>query len=160
MINLTRSQEREERGKMGRGMLVSAFGAIFCWVPILGLLLAAIGFTKVFVRFTAIHRSRRRAYLAATLIILILVTGAQMAEVYLYVENPNILSEAGMWIFTKLTGETQLPGSSPGNYDYYGGVDYGTGPGMGYDPALYDEDQRDEGVWYESEDFGEEGETE
>jgi len=150
MIQLTRAQEREERQKMGRGMRTSIFGLIFCWVPLAGLILAAAGFMRVFVRITTLYRARRRAYLAAALLILLLVTGVQMGGVYLYIDNPGVLSEAGMWVFTKLTGQTELPGGY--SADYYG-VDYGTGGGLGYDPSLWDNQGGDEGgQWYESED--------
>ncbi|NLG24930.1 MAG: hypothetical protein GX558_06215, partial [Clostridiales bacterium] len=76
MANLSRSQEREERVKMGRGMLTSIFGLIFCWVPLLGLLLSSVGFVKVSMRLTTRHRARYATYFIATLLILILCTGA------------------------------------------------------------------------------------
>ena len=136
MINLSKGQEREERAKLKQGLLLAVFGLIFCWVPFLGLLLAVIGFLKVFVRITKRYKRRRTAYIALALSMLVICTGALMGEIYMYADNPNIIGDTGMWIFSKLTGMDVLPGS--GGQDYIGGTHYGPeSAGLGYDPDLF-----------------------
>lgn len=136
-MNYSRGQERDERAKLGTGLRLSVFGLIFCWLPFVGLILAAAGFIKIFVRITGRHKKRRAAYMAVSLVVLIACTGVLMGEVRAYINNPNIVQDTGMWLYTKLTGQSELPGSTLDDTNYTGGIDYGESGGMGYDPNLY-----------------------
>ena len=159
MLDISKAQEREERHGLGRGMIVSVFGLLFCWAPGLGLLLAGVGFCKVASRVTVRHRARRGLYVFVSFLILVAAAAALMAECYLYVQNPNIIKDTGMRVYTWVTGETELPGASDpqeGDGLYQadgGGVNYdNTGAaGLGLDTSIYGYDGDD--VWsYNEED--------
>ena len=153
MLDLSKAQEREERRGLGRGMVVSIFGLLFCWVPLLGLLLAGLGFGRVASRVTGRHKGRKAGYCFMSFLILAAATAVLMAECYFYVQNPNIIQEAGMKVYTLLTGETELPSGEDDGYEYEynpqggGGVDYDqTGTvGLGLDTSIYGYDGDD--VW-------------
>ena len=144
MLDLTKAQEREERQGLGRGMVTSMFGLLFCWVPLLGLLLAGLGFGKIASRVTGRHKGRKAGYCFMSFLILVGVTAVLMAECYFYVQNPNIIQETGMKVYTFLTGESELPSQQDdGEYDPDiadgTGVDYdqtGAG-GLGMDTSIY-----------------------
>ena len=140
MSHMSRSQEREERTKMGRGMLTSVFALFFCWVPILGIVLGSIGFIRIVTRVTRQFRTRFVVYLTASILILALCIGVLLGEIWIYSGNPNILSDTGMWLFQKVTGQTSLPIPTEAPIDnYMGGMDYSgmENPGMGLDDSLY-----------------------
>ena len=88
MIRLSRSQEREERRGMGRGLRASVIALCLCWLPVVGLLLAAIGFIRVAGRVTQAHKARQAVYLAVSLVVLIVCSGALAAEAYVYTHDP------------------------------------------------------------------------
>lgn len=159
MLDISKAQEREERHGLGRGMVVSVFGLLFCWVPLLGLLLAGVGFCKVISRVTVRHKTRRALYTVVSFLILAAVTAALMGECYLYVQNPNIIRETGMRVYTWVTGETELPGASDPLEDYYqtdgSGVNYDdTGAaGLGLDTSIYGYEGDDVWSYDEENDF-------
>jgi hypothetical protein len=140
-MDMSRGQEREERVKMGRGLRQSVFGLLFSWVPALGVILAAAGFIKVFSCITRSHRVRRFFYMLLSFILLAATTGVLMYGVYIYVDNPNIIRETGMWAFQKLTGQEELPTADDGTQNYFGGVDYtdSANPGLGQEAGGWDE---------------------
>ena len=126
MAKLSRAQERDERRKMGKGMTTSVVALILCWVPLLGVLLAAIGHISVMRCITVKYKKRFAAYSVLTVLILILCAGVLTVEVYAYSRNPNIVADTGSWLLEAITGE-----SVDGGYledDYTG--DYGFGMGM------------------------------
>jgi len=140
MLDISKSQEREERHGLGRGMVTSVFGLLFCWVPLLGLLLSAVGYGRIVSRVTVRHRARRSLYAIVSFLMLVVSTGVLMAECYFYVQDPDILQNLGMRAYTLITGEEQLPGADD-PLETYGadGVDYDqTGAaGMGLDTSIY-----------------------
>ena len=140
-MELSRGQEREERVKMGRGLRRSLIGLLFSWVPVLGVIIAASGFIKIFSCITRSYRVRRFFYMLLSFILLTATTAVLMYGIYLYVDNPNIINEAGMWVFQKLTGQEQLPTAGNGMQNYYGGVDYtdSANPGLGQDAGGWDQ---------------------
>ena len=141
-MEFSKGQEREERVKMGRGLRRSLFGLLFSWVPALGVIIAATGFIKIYACITRAYRVRRFFYMLLSFILLAATTAVLMYGIYLYVDNPNIINEAGMWAFQKLTGQEQLPTAGDGPQNYYGGVDYtdSMNPGLGQDAGGWNED--------------------
>ncbi len=133
MARMTRSQEREERQRMGRSVTTSVIALLLCWVPILGILLAAIGFIGVMRTITERHRKRFVISLIAVTIILVICAGVLTAEVYAYSRDPNLLENAGTRLLEIITGEYA------DDYNYSGGMDYSdmTMPGLGMNADLY-----------------------
>lgn len=145
MANVSRSQDREERTKMGQGMIFAVAGLVLCWLPVVGLLLSIIGFIKLAVRITQRHKKRLVVYTIVGLLSLVVSTGALLGEVWVYSRNPNVLEEVKLWTWTKLTGQTTLPGQQAltGGTDYTG-LDY---PGLGaeYQEGVLDSGEGDAG---------------
>lgn len=149
MTKFSKGQEREERTKMGQGMICSVFGLIFCLVPFVNLILSAIGFIRICGRITERHRVRRIVYLVLSGIILVVTSGMLMGEVYVFSRRPTIMSDLGTLSLEVLSGEksfdqgkdqlialiTTPAGSETAdpNYEFENGKDY-TGmdnPGLG-----------------------------
>ena len=175
-MEFSSGQEREERVKMGRGLRQSVFGLLFSWVPALGVIIAAAGFIKIYACITRSYRVRRFFYMLLSFILLVATTAVLMYGIYLYVENPNIINETGMWIFQKLTGQEELPTANDnGPQNYLGGQDYTNSeyPGLGQDAGGWgeypninfggDEDNYPEDMFFNDEydpDFGNDDWTE
>ena len=141
-MEFSRGQEREERVKMGRGLRQSLFGLLFSWVPALGVIIAAAGFIKIYACITRSYRVRRFFYMLLSFILLTATTAVLMYGIYLYVDNPNIINETGMWVFQKLTGQEQLPTANDNGAPYYpGGMDYTdfANPGLGQQAGAWNE---------------------
>jgi hypothetical protein len=140
-MEMSRGLEREERIKMGRGLRQSIYGLLFSWVPALGVILAAAGFIKIFSCITKSYRVRRFFYMLLSFIFLAATTGVLMYGIYLYVDNPNIINETGMWVFRNLTGQDELPTADDGAHNYLGGVDYtdSLNPGLGQEAGGWSE---------------------
>ena len=136
MATLTRAQEREERRRMGRGVTTSIAALFLCWVPVLGILLAAIGFIGVMRTITVQHRKRFVASLIAVILILVLCAGVLTAEVYAYSRDPNMLDNLGTRLLEMITGEYADDYNYSGGTDY---TDYGT-TGLGMNADLYSTD--------------------
>ena len=103
---------------MSRGLTTSIVALVLCWVPVLGVILAAAGFVGVMGCLTEKHIKRWRITLVVVSIILVLCVGVLTAEVYAYSRNPNIIQETGTWLLETITGQ------HTDDYNYYGGVDY------------------------------------
>ncbi len=132
MIKLSRAQEREEKRKMNRGVTTSVVALLLCWLPVVGLLLAAIGFIGVIRCITEKHRKRFVASMIAVTLILIVNAGVLSAEVYAYSRDPDIVQNAGTWLLETITGE------HADDYNYMGGEDYsGDYQGLGMDGDLF-----------------------
>jgi len=118
---------------MGRGLTTSIVALILCWVPVLGLLLAAAGFISVMGCMTERYIKRWRMTLIAVTLIMVLCVGVLTYEVYAYSRDPNIIENAGTWLLETLTGQYA------DDYNYSGGVDYSgmDYPGLGMDSGLY-----------------------
>lgn len=159
MLVISKSQERDERRGLGRGMVTAIYGLLFCWIPLLGLLLSSVGYGRIVSRVTVRHKTRRRLYAAAAFLMLVVSTGVLMAECYFYVQNPNLPQELGMRAYTWLTGESQLPGADDSlqAFDevYAPGVDYDqTGAaGLGLDTSIYGYEGDEVWGYDEEEDF-------
>jgi len=93
MMTMSKSQEREERSKLGRGMVLSLFGLIFCWVPVLGQLLTTVGFIQVIARFTQAHRVRQVVYSMISFVFVGASVGALMLTLWMYGQNPDFIIE-------------------------------------------------------------------
>jgi type III secretory pathway component EscS len=130
---MTRAQEREERRRMGRGVTTSIVALFLCWVPVLGILLAAVGFIGVMRTVTEYYRKRFIVSLIAVILILVICAGVLTAEVYAYSRDPDILSNFGTRLLEMITGEYM------DDYNYYGGMDYSdsAAPGLGMNSDLY-----------------------
>lgn len=130
MAKYSKSHEREEREKMGRGFWHSLFGLLFCWVPGLGLLLSVSGFVRQIVRITEKYRVRLALYLLFAIISLVLCVGVFVAEVYQYSRDPDMPQKVMADVWQTLTGQSELPWEAGGSGE---GTDY-TGyeqPGLG-----------------------------
>lgn len=126
MPKYSRGHEREECTKMWRGFWHSTFGILFCWVPILGLVLSISGFARQVVRMTVKYRKRMALFTLYGLLSLVISIGAIVGGLYAYSRNPNILQDSATWAWTKLTGQPALPGQTPPT-DYTGQSDPGLG---------------------------------
>ena len=121
MALLSRSQEREETRRMNRGVTTSIFALLLCWVPGLGILLAAIGFIGVMRCITERYAKQFAISITAVSIILAICTGVLTYEVYAYSRDPDIIENTGEWLLEVITGEYA------DDYNYMGGEDY-SGP--------------------------------
>lgn len=110
---------------MNRGVTTSVAALLLCWVPVLGVLLAAIGFIGVMRCFTERYVKRFVVSVVATTLILVACTGMLSYEVYAYSRDPNIVQNTGTWLLETITGE------HADDYNYMGGVDYSEGDGQG-----------------------------
>lgn len=108
-MKFSKSHEREEARLMRKGFLHSLAGLLLCWLPGVGLLLAISGFVRVMVRITRKFRARRRAYLAFSVIALLLCTGALLGEVWVYSRDPAILNRIGKSAWAFVTGQQSAP---------------------------------------------------
>ena len=133
MAKLTRAQEREERRRMSRSVTTSVAALFLCWLPVVGILLAAIGFIGVMRTITEKHKKRFVVSLIATVLILVVCAGVLTAEVYSYSRNPDMLSDLGTNLLEMITGEYA------DDYNYSGGMDYSDYemPGLGMNSDLY-----------------------
>lgn len=118
---------------MDRSLTTSIVALFLCWVPVLGILLAAIGFIGVMRTITVRHRKRFIALLTVVSVILVLCAGVLTAEVYAYSRDPGILDNLGTRLLETITG------SYSDDYNYSGGVDYSDSdmPGLGMSSDLY-----------------------
>ena len=130
MVRLSRSQEREERRAMGRGLRASLIGLLLCALPVVGLLLAAVGFVRVAGRVTAAHRARRAVYLTVSLLALIVCSGVLAGEAYLYTHDPYLVADLRDWALDKLTGGSYYGGYYDDTYQQYTDDNY-------YNPGAY-----------------------
>lgn len=130
MIRLSRSQEREERRAMGRGLRASLIALCLCWLPVAGLLLAAVGFVRVAARVTVAHRTRRAAYLAVCVLALVACSGVLAGEAYLYTHDPYLVADLRDWALDKLTGGNYYGGYYDDVYQQYTDEYY-------YNPGAY-----------------------
>lgn len=128
MAKYSKSHEREEREKMGRGFWHSLFGLLFCWVPGLGLLLSISGFVRQIVRITEKHRVRLALYLVAAIISLVLCVTVLVAEVFQYSRNPDLPHDVLEDVWQTLTGQSELPWEAASGGTDYSGYDQ---PGLG-----------------------------
>ena len=91
-----------QRRKLGRGMVMSVTGALLCWVPGLGALLALIGLYGVVASYVPGSGVRYVMYTLLSLICALLSVGALMAMLYVYFGAPELLSQITDFIMTKL----------------------------------------------------------
>ena len=133
MIKLTRAQEREEKRRMSRGVTTSVAALLLCWLPGVGIVLAAIGFIGVASCITHKYAKRFAASVIAATLILIVNAGVLSAEVYAYSRDPDIVQNAGTWLLEAITGE------HADDYNYMGGDDYSgmEYQGLGMDGDLF-----------------------
>ncbi len=118
---------------MGRSVTTSVVALLLCWVPVLGIILSAIGFIGVMRTITEKHKRRFVVSLIATIIILVICTGVLTAEVYAYSRDPDLLQNAGIRLLEIITGEYV------DDYNYSGGIDYSdmNMPGLGMNADLF-----------------------
>ena len=133
MVKMTRAQEREERRRMNRGVTTSVVALLLCWLPVVGLLLAAIGFIGVMRTVTQRYAKQFKISLIAVIVILVICAGVLTAEVYAYSRDPNIIENAGTWLLEAITGQ------HTDDYNYAGGMDYSysDSQGLGMDSTLF-----------------------
>lgn len=133
MPTYSKTHEKEERAKMGRGLWHSIFGALFCWLPGVGLLLAISGFARQMVRMTQAYKKRLLVYTVISLVSLVLCIGVLMGEVYAYAKDPDVLSKVSLQVWQAVTGQENYPWAAGGGNDYTGM----SNPGLGnFDPGL------------------------
>jgi len=133
MTRISKSQDREEKRKMSRGVTTSVVALLLCWAPVLGVLLSAIGFIGVSKCITERYVKRFVVSMVAVTLILIICVGVFTFEVYAYSRDPNIVQNTGTWLLEVITGEYA------DDYNYLGGVDYSDSgdQGLGYNDDLY-----------------------
>ena len=128
MSEFSRAQERDEKRRINSGVKTSIFALLLSWVPFLGVLLGSIGFVRVSSAVTRRHRSKRRASILLTLIVLIIALALTTWEIYTYLHNPWIIDEARNWFMDRITGGAW----------YETGYDYSTDQyGMGQTDGAY-----------------------
>ena len=118
---------------MSRGVTTSVVALLLCWLPVVGILLAAIGFIGVMRCITQKYKKRFVVSTIAVTLILIINAGVLSAEVYAYSRDPNIVQNAGTWLLETITGEYA------DDYNYMGGEDYSDMDyqGLGMDSSLF-----------------------
>ena len=133
MASLSRAQEREEKRKIGKGLTTSVVALFLCWLPVVGVVLAAVGFIGIMGCITERYRKKFVFSLIASILILAICVGVLTFEVFAYSRDPNILENTGEWILGVLTGE------STDDYNYMGGEDYSGDEyqGLGMNDELY-----------------------
>ena len=133
MARLSRAQEREEKRKIGKGLPTSVIALFLCWLPVVGVVLAAVGFIGIMGCITERYRKKFVFSLIASILILAICVGVLTFEVFAYSRDPNILENTGEWILGVLTGE------STDDYNYMGGEDYSGDEyqGLGMNDELY-----------------------
>lgn len=152
MPKYSRSHERAERAKISRGLWESLFGFLFSWLPGVGLILAMAGFCRQAVRLTEAHKVKRFFAMAFASVVLVVAIGVLVGEAYQYSRNPDIVSQTGLWIWQKVTGQAALPGTDGEDYypvdegdvpdEYFTGDDYQMEEG---DVPVGDDYQMEEG---------------
>lgn len=122
---------------MNRGVVTSVSALLLCWVPVLGVLLAAIGFIGVMRCITERYKTRFVLSLIAVTLILVLCVGVLTAEVYAYSRDPDIVQNTGEWLLEALTGES-IGGDEFGDTgdDFYYGDEFGAGDDSYYNEGL------------------------
>ncbi len=103
---------------MGRDVTTSVAALFLCWVPVLGLILAAIGFIGVMGCFTERYVKKFVASIIIVSLILVICAGVLTFEVYAYSRDPNIIQNTGTWLLEVITGQ------HTDDYNYMGGEDY------------------------------------
>ena len=119
MSMYTKSHERDENRKMNQGFENSLFALFLCWLPLVGLLLAMMGFFRQIVRLTDAHRVKHVFFSMFCTLVLIICIGALTFEGYYYINHPDILNTGGHQLWEKMTGEKHFPWEP--NYDLYDG---------------------------------------
>ena len=104
---------------MGRGLRASVIALLLCWLPVVGLLLSAVGFIRVAGRVTQAHKARQAVYLAVSLVVLIVCSGALAAEAYVYTHDPNLVADVRDWVLDKVTGGSYYGGYYDDTYQQY-----------------------------------------
>ena len=120
---------------MSRGVTTSVAALLLCWAPVLGVLLAAVGFISVMRCITERYVKKFVVSVIAVTLILVICVGVFTFEVYAYSRDPNIVQNTGTWLLEVITGE------HADDYNYMGGTDYSDGDslGLGYNDQLYSE---------------------
>ncbi len=133
MARISKAQDREEKRKMSRGVTTSVAALLLCWAPVLGVLLAAVGFINVMRCITERYVKKFVVSVIAVTLILVICVGVFTFEVYAYSRDPNIVQNTGTWLLEVITGE------HADDYNYMGGTDYSDGDslGLGYNDQLY-----------------------
>ena len=133
MARLSRAQEKEEKRKIGKGLTTSVAALFLCWLPVVGVILAAVGFIGIMGSITERYKKKFVVSLIASILILAVCVGVFTFEIFAYSRDPDILQNTGTWLLEALTGE------SSDDYNYLGGEDY-TGEdyqGLGMSDELY-----------------------
>lgn len=163
MPKYSKSFEREECAKMGRGLWHSIFALLLCWLPLVGLALAISGFVRQVVRMTVQHRARRVIFTIISFIVLVACIGVLVGEVYFYSRDPELPGKAALWVWQNVTGQENFPGADAGSAGYPMSEGDFTGYSEGdftgdMDAGLYDEgDLSDEGDFTGEGDFADDG---
>ena len=118
MVKLSRSQEKEEKRKIGKGLTTSVVALLLCWVPVIGLILASVGFIGIMGSITVRYKKKFVISMIASVLILIICVGVFTFEIFAYSRDPNILENTGTWLLETITGEYA------DDYNYMGGDDY------------------------------------
>ena len=146
MTRLSRAQEKEEKRKIGKGLTTSVVALFLCWLPVVGVVLAAVGFIGIMGCITERYKKKFAFSLIASILILAVCVGVLTFEVFAYSRDPNILQNTGEWLLGVLTGEYS------DDYNYMGGVDYSGSDyqGLGMSDELYSDKLYPDG-FYDSE---------
>ncbi len=133
MAKLSRAQDKEEKRRIGKGLTTSVVALFLCWLPVVGVILAAVGFIGIMGSITERYRKKFVFSLIASILILVICIGVFTFEVFAYSRDPNILENTGTWLLEVLTGEYS------DDYNYLGGEDYSGEDyqGLGVNSDLY-----------------------
>ncbi len=145
MSEFSRAQERDEKRRIGSGMKTGVFALLLCWVPLLGALLASVGFVRVTSSVTRRYRGKRRAGILLTLFVLILALAVSTLEIYTYTHSPWVLDDMKNWLMDNITGGVW----------YQQSYDYNTQPsyGMGISAGPYAQGYTPDGYYSETGEF-------
>jgi len=137
-MKFSKQHEREEARLLRKGHVRSWIGLLLSWVPLVGLLFAAGGFLRCKVRLTRRYRRKRSGYLLFASIALVIAIGANMAELWVYSRDPQIVERVGQRVWRFVVGENAV---TPGSDVVSGGTDYPDmdSAGLGYVGGLQEE---------------------
>ena len=133
MAKLSRAQEKEEKRRIGKGMTTSVAALFLCWLPVIGVILAAVGFIGIMGSITERYKKKFVLSLIASILILVVCIGVFTFEVFAYSRDPDIVQNTGTWLLEVITGEYS------DDYNYMGGEDYSgeAYQGLGMNSDLY-----------------------
>ena len=152
MSEYSKSHERDEVRKIKRGIIDSILALVFCWVPIVGLILSIVGYLRQAVRLTEEHTKKHKTGLVLSIVALVVCVSVFLFECYYYSRHPDVLTTGPRSFLEKISGQSLSGGD---DYDYDDVEVDESEPEEEDDEYYTDEDEEDEEYYddYEDEEY-------